>query len=180
MRSPAPGPLLQSLESVVQRRVSPGSSNHSPNSFAIVRPRILPGSFASTDLLTKTGTESLANIQNVRHPHGWPRLYSWGEKRWAAGKGGGPKTAYIQSKLVVFENKPQQEKIWVSFTGIEPELPMLRESWRNSVQGKQANRTQCAHRLLSAGSAGCGCSARPASIPTLSGSPGLLVLAAGN
>ena len=86
----------------------------------------------------------------------------------------------LHNCLVVFENKPQQEKIWVSLTGIEPELLTLRESWGNSVQGKQANRTQCAPRVLSAGSAGCGCSASPASIPTLSGSPGLLVLAAGN
>lgn len=139
MRSPAPGPLLQSLESVVQRRVSPGSSNHSPNPFAIVRPRILPGSFASTDLLTKTGTESLANIQNVRHPHGWPRLYSWGEKRWAAGKGGGPKTAYIQSKLVVFENKPQQE-IWVSFTGIEPSY--LRSGSPGETPSRESRQTE--------------------------------------
>lgn len=59
----------------------------------------------------------------------------------------------LHPKLVVFENKMEQEKIWVSFTGIELELRELRESWGTSAQGRQANRRQCRRPILSPGSA---------------------------
>ena len=84
----------------------------------------------------------------------------------------------LYPKLVVFENKTKQKKLWVSSMDIQLELPKLRESWRSAAQGKQANGMQFAHCILSTGSA-ASCSA--ASIyHQLSGSPGLLVFAAGN
>lgn len=49
----------------------------------------------------------------------------------------------------VFENKMKQKKVWVSSTGIELELPKLRECWRNAAQGKQAHGMQFARCILS-------------------------------